>query len=66
MIITRPIMDDVKDATVSKEIHRVFFRELHATAVNFPKELHLPAAQEKKLKKILQELRPPGDNKENQ
>lgn len=50
-----------------REIHRVFFRELHAAAVNVPKALHLPAAQEKKLKKILQELKPPGDkDEENQ
>lgn len=47
-----------------KEIHRVFFRELHAAAVNIPNELHLPAAQEKKLKKILKELKPPGDKYE--
>lgn len=47
-----------------KEIHRVFFRELHAAAVNIPNELHLPAAQEKKLKKILQELKPPGNKNE--
>lgn len=47
------------------EIHRVFFRELHAAAVNIPKALHLPAAQEKKLKKIMQELKPPGDKDED-
>lgn len=47
------------------EIHRVFFRELHAAAVNIPRALHLPAAQEKKLKKILQELKPPGDKDED-
>lgn len=50
-----------------REIHRVFFRELHSAAVNVPKALHLPAAQEKKLQKILQELKPTGDkDEENQ
>lgn len=48
-----------------REIHRVFFRELHSAAVNVPKALHLPAGQEKKLKKILQELKPPGDKDED-
>jgi len=41
-----------------EEIHRVFFRDLHSAAVHIPKELRLPAAQERKLKKILQELKP--------
>ncbi len=48
-----------------REIHRVFFRELHSAAVNVPNALHLPAAQEKKLKMILQELKPPGDKDED-
>jgi len=47
-----------------EEIHRVFFRDLHSAAVHIPKELRLPAAQERKLKKILQELRPTIDKGE--
>ncbi|MBA7476234.1 hypothetical protein ES707_11616 [subsurface metagenome] len=47
-----------------EEIHRVFFRDLHSAAVNIPKELHLPVAQERKLKKILQELKPSNDRGE--
>jgi hypothetical protein len=44
-----------------EEIHRGFFRDLHSEAVNIPKEIRLPAAPGRKLKKILMELKPSDD-----
>lgn len=47
------------------EIHKRFFRDLHAETARVPKELHLPEAMEKEFIGFLQKLKPYNGRNEN-